>query len=213
MTPWLDTGTRYRTIVADPPWPYDEGFATMRGSCTRAEVKAGWRESVTRRNTPLGYMAMTLEQIAELPIPDLAYRRCRLFLWSTQRHMPIAYGLLDVWGFRYKQTLIWRKTSSFSPFGGSLAPNNVEFVIVGVRGVPAVKGRRVEGCVFDIPGNSGRRKANGAGPNKHSRKPEAFLDFVEQVSPGPYLELFARRQRLGWDTWGDEALEHVEIPS
>ena len=45
----------------------------------------------------------------------------------------------------------------------------------------------------------------------HSSKPEAFLDLVEQVSPGPYLELFARRQRLGWDTWGNEALEHVSL--
>ena len=44
-----------------------------------------------------------------------------------------------------------------------------------------------------------------------SAKPEAFIDLVEQVSPGPYLELFARRQRLGWDTWGNEALEHVEL--
>lgn len=46
---------------------------------------------------------------------------------------------------------------------------------------------------------------------EHSRKPEAFLDLVESVSPGPYLELFARRQRLGWDTWGNEALEHVAL--
>jgi N6-adenosine-specific RNA methylase IME4 len=45
----------------------------------------------------------------------------------------------------------------------------------------------------------------------HSVKPDAFLDLVEQVSPGPYLELFARRQRLGWDTWGDEALNHVNL--
>lgn len=46
---------------------------------------------------------------------------------------------------------------------------------------------------------------------EHSAKPEAFLDLVEQVSPGPYLELFARRNRLGWDTWGDGALQHVKI--
>jgi N6-adenosine-specific RNA methylase IME4 len=44
----------------------------------------------------------------------------------------------------------------------------------------------------------------------HSAKPEAFLDVVEQVSPGPYLELFSRRARLGWDTWGDEALHGME---
>jgi N6-adenosine-specific RNA methylase IME4 len=47
--------------------------------------------------------------------------------------------------------------------------------------------------------------------NMHSAKPEAFYDLVESVSPGPYLELFARRQRLGWDTWGNEALEHVDL--
>ena len=45
----------------------------------------------------------------------------------------------------------------------------------------------------------------------HSRKPDAFMDLVEQVSPGPYLELFARRQRLGWDTYGNEALPHVQL--
>jgi N6-adenosine-specific RNA methylase IME4 len=45
----------------------------------------------------------------------------------------------------------------------------------------------------------------------HSAKPEAFIDLVEQVSPGPYLEMFARRNRLGWDTWGNEALGHVEV--
>jgi N6-adenosine-specific RNA methylase IME4 len=45
----------------------------------------------------------------------------------------------------------------------------------------------------------------------HSAKPEAFLDIVESVSPGPYLEMFARRNRLGWDTWGNESLEHVEM--
>jgi N6-adenosine-specific RNA methylase IME4 len=47
----------------------------------------------------------------------------------------------------------------------------------------------------------------------HSQKPEAFLDLIERVSPGPYLELFARRNRLGWDTWGDQALQHVEVAS
>lgn len=46
---------------------------------------------------------------------------------------------------------------------------------------------------------------------QHSRKPDVFQDLIEQISPGPYLEMFARRQRLGWDTWGDEALEHVQL--
>lgn len=46
---------------------------------------------------------------------------------------------------------------------------------------------------------------------QHSRKPEGAQDLIERISPGPYLELFARRQRLGWDTWGDQALAHVAL--
>jgi hypothetical protein len=61
--------------------------------------------------------------------------------------------------------------------------------------------------------NPGDKDYRGPPRSGHSAKPEAFLDIVESVSPGPYLELFARRQRLGWDTWGDEALEHVTVDS
>jgi N6-adenosine-specific RNA methylase IME4 len=81
--------------------------------------------------------------------------------------------------------------------GGIFTPTT-EFVIFGRRGV--LNGMaKVETSWWNWK--------RGA----HSAKPEAFLDLVETVSPGPYLELFARRQRLGWDTWGDEALEHVEV--
>jgi N6-adenosine-specific RNA methylase IME4 len=69
----------------------------------------------------------------------------------------------------------------------------------GTTRKPAERGPRADGRWFTWP------------VAEHSRKPEAFLDLVEQVSPGPYLELFARRQRLGWDTWGDEALAHVDL--
>lgn len=62
-------------------------------------------------------------------------------------------------------------------------------------------------------GRTTRGETNSKGRIAHSAKPDAFLDLVEQVSPGPYLELFARRQRLGWDTYGDEALNHVEMAS
>jgi N6-adenosine-specific RNA methylase IME4 len=48
-------------------------------------------------------------------------------------------------------------------------------------------------------------------PRRHSTKPESFMDYIEASSPSPRLEMFARRQRLGWDTWGNEALEHVEL--
>jgi len=201
---------KYRTIVADPPWAYPEGFAGIRGPCTKEEVRSGWRDRVAMVRPPLQYSSLSLEQIAALNVGDMAYRDCRLFLWTTQRYLQDAFPILNAWGFTYRQTLIWHKVSSFSPFGGSIAPNNIEFLLVGKRGNPPVLDR-MKGCVVATPGNSGRRKDNGTGPNKHSAKPEAFLDLVEQVSPGPYLELFARRQRLGWDTWGNEAINHVDL--
>jgi N6-adenosine-specific RNA methylase IME4 len=143
---------------------------------------------------------MTVEQIAALPVDDLAESSANLFCWTTQKFLPDCLAVVAAWGFRYRQTLVWRK-SSCSPLGGSVSPNNVEFLLVARRGQWKLSGR-LTSCVIDAPQQK-----------KHSRKPDKFFDLIEAVSPGPYLELFARRQRLGWDTWGNEALEHVEIPA
>ena len=178
---------RYATIVADPPWEYPDGFAT------RSRTPGVWTGPTVRYALP--YPSLTLEELAALPIADLAARDARLFMWTTNRYLPSSYPLMATWGFAYKQTLVWRKLDGFS---GSVAPN-AEFVLVGTRGTPQ-RLRRLASPVFEH-----------AHTKEHSRKPEAFLDLVEQVSPGPYLELFARRQRLGWDTWGNEALGHVEL--
>lgn len=190
---------RYRTIVVDPPWPYKEGFAGIRGPSTRPEKRAGWRPRVVMHRPTLPYPAFSVEQITQLPIPDLAARDCRIFLWTTQRYLPDAFGVLAAWRFNYRQTLVWNKATFNGAFGGSIAPNNIEFVLVGRRGAPPVI-TRLGGCLFDGRGNVGRG-------NLHSAKPDTFLDLVEQVSPGPYAELFARRARLGWDyPIGDQAL-------
>jgi N6-adenosine-specific RNA methylase IME4 len=184
------TGTRaakYRTIVADPPWDYPEGFAT------RSRTPGKWTGPVRRYDLP--YPSMTIQQIKALPIRDLAEGDARLFLWATNRHLPFAFGVIQAWGFRYRQTLTWKKLDGLS---GSVAPNS-EFLLVAARGAPGLI-RRLPNAVIER-----------SQTKTHSRKPDVFLDLVEQCSPGPYLELFARRQRLGWDTWGNEALEHVEV--
>jgi hypothetical protein len=92
---------------------------------------------------------------------------------------------------------LWDKPNA-APYGGAIAPNLCEFVLFARTSAWRGTGR-LSGSVF--------RALKGS--QHHSRKPDAFLDMVEQVSPGPYLEMFARRQRLGWDTWGDQALNHV----
>lgn len=173
--------------MADPPWEYPEGFAT------RSRTPGVWTGPTQTYALP--YPALSVAAITELPVRDFAARACRLFLWTTNRYLPAAFGILAAWGFRYRQTLVWHKTDGFS---GSVAPN-AEFLLVGVKGSPP-RLARLPSAVVSL-----------AHTKQHSAKPEAFLDAVESVSPGPYLELFARRQRLGWDTWGNEALEHVDL--
>jgi N6-adenosine-specific RNA methylase IME4 len=183
---------RYRTIVADPPWSYD-GYASMPGF-------AGKKGHATKV-VPLPYETMTVEQIEALPVGDLAESDSMLFVWTTNLYLPRVFGVAEAWGFSYRQTLVWHKTGNPSPFGGSVAPNHAEYLVVAARGKPEITGR-LAGSVIAAQK-----------PYAHSQKPECFLDYIETLSPGPYVELFARRQRLGWDTWGDEALNHVEMPA
>jgi N6-adenosine-specific RNA methylase IME4 len=96
--------------------------------------------------------------------------------------------VLDRWGFTFKQALVWHKLDANLP--GSVAPNSAEFCLVAVRGKPRRTGTMPSAVL------STTRKGG------HSAKPDAFGDLVEQVSPGPYVELFCRRPRLGWDHWG-----------
>ena len=198
----MSAGAKYRTIVADPPWQYDEGFATVPDR-PRPEARARGADrtvaSIIVR--PLPYAALSIEDIAGIPLRSAADRHANLFLWATNRYLPDAFHVITEWGFVYRQTVVWAKPAgSRPPFRATVAPNCAEFLLVARRGQGAPLERTWESNVITVPR-----------PTGHSQKPEVFLDLIEQVSPGPYLELFARRQRLGWDTWGDEALEHVAL--
>jgi N6-adenosine-specific RNA methylase IME4 len=177
----------FRTIVADPPWEY-EGFASDPTS--GRGLSDEMREKIQQSDLP--YPSMAVAEIAALPVRASADDGCRLFLWTTNRYLREAFDIMAEWGFRYKQTVVWRKTGNPSPFGGSIAPNHAEFLLVGARGAVPVLAR-LPSNVVDAPAQ-----------RRHSAKPLSFLDAVEQVSPGPYLELFARQPRLGWTVWGNE---------
>ncbi len=174
----------YRTIVADPPWEYDEGFA--------------YKENGEFRHQSLPYPSMTMEEVLALPVRAMADTAgCALFLWTTNRYLGDSFDVLGAWGFRYRQTVVWSKTNA-QPVGGSVAPN-AEFLLVARRGPLTWSGPRWESAVIEAPRST------------HSRKPEVFMDLIESISPPPYLEMFSRRARLGWDTWGNESLGHVEM--
>ena len=185
---------KYRTIVADPPWHY-EGFARSVGGRWAAGTS-----SMAARDLPYG--SMTVWEIAALPVAGWADKHCRLFLWTTSRYLRDAFLICDAWGFKYAQTLVWHKTGNPTPFGGSVAPIHAEFILVAAKGKPP----RLE----SLPSSVLAVDTNPA-VLEHSQKPEAFLDYFEAISPGPYLEMFSRRARLGWDTWGNEALHGTEV--
>ncbi len=193
--------TRYRTIVADPPWDYPEGFASVDGRPHKQDRDKGMTGGRMVK-TELPYSSMSLTEIAALPIANLAADDARLFLWTTMRYLPDALALLPSWGFTYRQTIVWDKTPNIPPFGGSVAPNTAEFLIVAARGKPARVSRWSTSVI------RARR-----GRTTHSAKPDVFIDLAESVSPGPYLEMFARRARFGWDYWGDESLGTAKMTS
>jgi N6-adenosine-specific RNA methylase IME4 len=177
---------KYKTIVADPPWDMTRSKGTLYPGAT---------DTPPLKTVALDYPTMSIEEICALPVRDLAEDDAHLYLWTTQSFLRRTYEVLDAWGFRQGAMLVWSKP----PKGvcGTYVCS-VEFCIFARRGSLEAKRRQIGTC-YQWP------------RTKHSAKPEAFLDMVESVSPGPYLELFARRNRLGWHTWGNEALNHVEL--
>ena len=190
----------YQTIVADPPWPLGWRGGAIRRRNGRGEVRANRQASVRA----LPYPTMTIESISGLAVEKLAAANAHLYLWVPD-YFAIR-GVADVvaraWGFTPGRFLVWHKTV----FGlGTFPRPQHELCLVAKRGRPSF-GIRDRGSVHRWPSPS-----TPVGARQHSAKPDGFYDLVEAASPGPYLDLFARRQRLGWDTWGDEALCHVDL--
>lgn len=165
---WADLAPPYATIVADPPWLNREPRATKADA---------------RRHYP----TMTLGDICDLPVVDLAARDAHLWLWSTNAVMGDAYEVVEAWGFKPITVVTWCKAG---PGVGYYLRNNTEHAILASRGRPMTPAKKPLSTWYRWP------KAG------HSVKPAGFLDLVETISPGPYIELFARQPRLGWHYWG-----------
>lgn len=176
---------KYSTIVADPPWPI-----AARGFAANLHAPGAARK-------PCPYPTLTVSEIAGLAIDELAERSAHLYLWTTNQFLEDAYFVARSWKFTPVKVLVWVKAPKGRGLGGAFA-SATEYVLFCKRGSLAHTGR--------VERDWWKWQRGG-----HSAKPEAFLDIVESVSPGPYLEMFARRNRLGWDTWGNEALEMVEL--
>ena len=175
--------SNYRTIVADPPWPV-------------RQPPSKWKVGTV--NAPLPYNSMTLGEIAALPVASLAEESCHLYVWTVNRFVRDTYDVVEAWGFTPAMLLTWCKT----PMGigpGRQYASTTEFCLFAWRGPQEREPKRIERNWWNWPRGG------------HSAKPEAFQDIVESVSPGAYIELFARRKRLGWHAWGNEVPCDVEL--
>lgn len=176
-------GRRFGTILADPPWQFDNRTGKMAPEHKRL-----------RR-----YETMPLEAIKALPVADAAAAPCHLYLWVPNALLPQGLEVMQAWGFTYKGNLVWYKIRrDGGPDGrgvGFYFRNVTELILFGVRG----KNART------LP--PARRQVNLLATQKreHSRKPDEQYPLIEACSPGPFLELFARGERKNWTVWGNQA--------
>ena len=174
---------RFSTILADPPWQFQNRTGKM----------APEHKRLSR------YPTMTLEQIKALPVKDVTEDTAHLYLWVPNALLAEGLQVMESWGFKYKTNLIWykiRKDGGPDRRGvGFYFRNVTEVILFGVKGKNArtlQPGRTQENMIV-------QRK------REHSRKPDEQYNLIENCSWGPYLELFARGNRPGWHCWGNQA--------
>mgnify|MGYP001501461447 CR=1 FL=1 len=172
---------KYQTIYADPPWLEQGGGKIKRGA---------------DRHYPL----MKTKEIMNLPVAELADDNCHLYLWATNNFLPDALKVMESWGFRYVTMITWVKDKVGL---GQYYRGMTEHCLFGVKGNLPYKtdqNKRLQG-----------RTVIMAPRTKHSAKPSEMRQWVELVSHGPYVELFAREQSPNWDVWGNEVECDIEM--
>ena len=172
---------KYRTIVIDPPWPL--GFI---GKYSRHGARA-----------LMPYRTMTVDAIAELPVGELAQPGAHLWLWTTNRMLPVSFEIMRAWGFTYLNTVTWVKSSGI----GAYFINTTQHCLFGYFGR----------CDFPLERYFKTHFHSDVKRGDHSRKPEKFYWLVKQISPAPRIDLFNRRELEGFDGWGDESPPRRQI--
>lgn len=175
----------FRVVSADPPWPF-ETFS-----------EAGQGKSPSQH-----YPTMSVEELCEMNVRDVAADDCALFIWTTWPNIFETEKVIRAWGFEYSG-LAWEwikrnpKTGKYAFGGGYGTRKNLEPCLLARRGSPAVLDRSVRDFLY-------------APRREHSRKPDEHFERVEKLFRGPYLELFSREARPGWTAWGNETDRFVD---
>lgn len=166
---------KYSVILADPPWQY-------------REQRIGFKQSSA---ASYHYATKPTHEIAALAVAELAAPNCVLFLWATFPLLPDGLEVLQAWGFEYKTAFVWNKErQTYAHYHRAEA----ELLLLGIRGSMRPDQK-------NLPSQILLGKASA-----HSRKPDETYDLIRELYPkGKAVELFARRKRKGWQSWGKEA--------
>ncbi len=182
------SGKKYKTIYADPPWQFQNRTGKVSPEHKRLSR----------------YDTMTLEEIKQMPISEVANDKSHLYLWVPNALLPEGLEVMKAWGFEYKTNIIWEKVRKDGmPDGrgvGFYFRNVTEILLFGIKGD---KNRTLD---------AGRSQVNliRSIKREHSRKPDEFIPLIENCSSAPFLEIFARGDRKNWDMWGNQASEDYE---
>jgi N6-adenosine-specific RNA methylase IME4/ParB-like chromosome segregation protein Spo0J len=168
----------YQCLVIDPPWPMQKIARDVRP-----------------HQAEFDYPTMTEEELRAFPVPAFAAEQCHLYLWTTQKYLPMALRLAEHWGFHYQCLLTWIKNVGFTPFSWMYSTEHVLFCTKGQ--LPLLR----MGLRLDFTGKV----------REHSRKPDEFYELVKQASPGPRLDIFSREKREGFDQYGNEVDKYVAV--
>jgi N6-adenosine-specific RNA methylase IME4 len=169
----------FGVILADPPWYF-----------------GNWSEKGEEKNAVRHYPCMPTEDICRMPVQFATGQDCALFIWATWPMLPDALQVISRWGFTYKG-LAWEwikynpETGKYAFGPGYGTRKNLEPCILATRGAPERKSKSVRDFIM-------------APRREHSRKPDEQYERIEALFDGPYLELFARQQRPGWTSWGNQ---------
>lgn len=174
---------KYRTILADPPWP-SEGIGKFKR-----------HKSIKYTKTGVDFPVMSMEQILSMPVQDFAGRDCHLWLWSTNAFVHRAFHVMEAWGFKYMYMITAVKPSGV----GAYFAVTTQQLLFGYSGKCFFHKARFRPTHFNYT------------PKRHCRKPDESYELIESISEEPRLELFARRQRSGWDVWGNEVRCDVKL--
>lgn len=201
----------FRCILADPPWQFSTFSAKGRDRCPDAPMT----RNESRQNSPARhYDTMPLQDIKDLRVSDIAADDCLLLMWAVDPMIPEALEVGKAWGFTYKTIgFYWAKQRRVTSTRGK------QFEDESMRQFPMGTGywtrANPETCLLFTRGAPKRvatdvRKLIVAPRREHSRKPDEAHERIESLVAGPYLELFARHQRPGWTTWGNQTTRFEE---